>query len=54
MCSYKVIKVFFEVWGFQTRVEAGVHRVSFINMEYNIMTTPYINYINIDFLTYTS
>jgi hypothetical protein len=26
MCSYKVIKVFFEVWGFQTRVEAGVHR----------------------------
>ena len=28
MCSYKVVKVFFEVWGLQTRVEAGVHRVS--------------------------
>ena len=28
MCSYKVVKVFFEVWGFQGRVESGVHRVS--------------------------
>ncbi|XP_003391701.1 PREDICTED: cytoplasmic phosphatidylinositol transfer protein 1-like, partial [Amphimedon queenslandica] len=26
MCSYKAVKVFFEVWGLQTRVEAGVHR----------------------------
>ena len=26
MCSYKVVKVFFEVWGFQGRVETGVHR----------------------------
>ncbi|CAD5125676.1 DgyrCDS13878 [Dimorphilus gyrociliatus] len=25
MCSYKVVKVFFEVWGFQTRVEQYVH-----------------------------
>ena len=28
MCSYKIVKVFFEVWGFQGRVESGVHRVS--------------------------
>ena len=28
MCSYKVVKVFFEVWGLQGRVESGVHRVS--------------------------
>ena len=27
MCSYKVVKVFFEVWGLQGRVETGVHRV---------------------------
>lgn len=26
MCSYKVVKVFFEVWGLQGRVETGVHR----------------------------
>ena len=28
MCSYKVVKVFFEVWGLQGRVESGVHNVS--------------------------
>ena len=28
MCSYKVVKVSFEVWGLQTRVEEGVHKVS--------------------------
>ena len=28
MCSYKAIKVFFEVWGLQGKVESGVHRVS--------------------------
>ena len=28
MCSYKAVKVFFEVWGLQGRVESGVHRVS--------------------------
>ncbi len=28
MCSYKMVKVFFEVWGFQGRVETGVHKVS--------------------------
>ena len=27
MCSYKAVKVFFEVWGLQGRVESGVHRV---------------------------
>lgn len=25
MCSYKVVKVFFEVWGLQTKVEQYVH-----------------------------
>ena len=28
MCSYKAVKVFFEVWGLQSKVESGVHRVS--------------------------
>lgn len=28
MCSYKAVKVFFEVWGLQGRVESAVHRVS--------------------------
>ena len=28
MCSYKVVKVFFEVWGLQGKVESSVHRVS--------------------------
>ena len=28
MCSYKAVKVFFEVWGLQTKVETSVHRVS--------------------------
>ena len=28
MCSYKAVKVFFEVWGLQGKVESGVHRVS--------------------------
>ena len=28
MCSYKVVKVFFEVWGLQGKVESGVHKVS--------------------------
>ena len=28
MCSYKAVKVSFEVWGLQGKVESGVHRVS--------------------------
>ena len=28
MCSYKAVKVFFEVWGLQTKVESAVHKVS--------------------------
>ena len=28
MCCYKVVRVKFEVWGLQTRVEAYTHRVS--------------------------
>ena len=27
MCSYKAVKVFFEVWGLQTKVESAVHKV---------------------------
>lgn len=27
MCSYKLVKASFEVWGFQTRVEEFVHSV---------------------------
>ena len=30
MCSYKVVKVFFEVWGLQTKVETSVHKVQFV------------------------
>ncbi|CAI8019882.1 Cytoplasmic phosphatidylinositol transfer protein 1 [Geodia barretti] len=26
MCSYKAVKVFFEVWGMQTKVESAVHK----------------------------
>jgi hypothetical protein len=26
MCSYKAVKVSFEVWGLQGKVESGVHR----------------------------
>ena len=36
MCSYKVIKVFFEVWGLQGKVESGVHRVQY---SLNLWTT---------------
>ena len=40
MCSYKVVKVFFEVWGLQGRVESAVHRVSCYvfkdSLKYNI------------------
>lgn len=28
MCAYKIIRVRFEVWGFQTRVEDFAQRVS--------------------------
>ena len=28
MCSYKAVKVKFEVWGLQTKVEEFTHRVS--------------------------
>ena len=28
MCSYKLVRVKFEVWGMQTRVEAYTHSVS--------------------------
>ena len=27
MCSYKLVKVYFEVWGLQGKVESGVHKV---------------------------
>lgn len=36
MCSYKAVKVKFEVWGLQTKVEEFTHRVS--NHCYNFLT----------------
>ena len=33
MCSYKVVKVFFEVWGLQGKVESGVHKVRGYNFK---------------------
>lgn len=29
MCSYKIVKTKFEVWGFQTKVESWAQRVKF-------------------------
>lgn len=28
MCSYKLVNAYFEVWGFQTKVEEFIHSVS--------------------------
>lgn len=36
MCSYKAVKVKFEVWGLQTKVEEFTHRVS--NQLHNFLT----------------
>jgi hypothetical protein len=33
MCSYKIVKTKFEVWGFQTRVENWTQRVT-LNIKY--------------------
>ena len=47
MCSYKVVKVFFEVWGLQSKVESSVHRVSvqvmFVNTLVLIISTVSAN-----------
>jgi len=45
MCSYKLVRVKFEVWGLQTRVESYLHRVSTchkIFLTYTICTCRYV------------
>lgn len=36
MCSYKLVKASFEVWGLQTRVEDFIHSVSFFTLRLSI------------------
>lgn len=31
MCSYKIVKTKFEVWGFQTKVESWAQKVTWEN-----------------------
>lgn len=45
MCSYKVVKVFFEVWGLQGKVETGVHKV---RLQFKAETTLVFRDLNSD------
>jgi hypothetical protein len=37
MCSYKIVRAKFEVWGFQTRVEAWAQKVEQIILTSNLL-----------------